>query len=85
MNPKMAQNKTTGLIVLLALILLIPAHAEENTSAPANNTTHEQSSIDKAVETIFFIGIILSPFSFIIAVVALWIALKNRKKIYNIK
>lgn len=85
------------LALISAYMLLIPAQAEENTSAPGNNTTipanisqaanqtlQEPFTADKAIETIFFIGIILSPLSFIIAVVALWVAWKNRRKVYQV-
>ena len=92
----MERNKAIILLFILALIaatmLLIPAQAEENTSVPANNTlpanisqaVQEQITAGKVVETVFFIGIILSPLSFILAIVALWVAWKNRKKVYKI-
>lgn len=88
--------KTIALLLTFILTLSITAQAAENTSVPANNTANishaanltviqEEFTVQKIIESLFFIGIILSPLSFIIAVVALWIALKNRRKTFNIK
>ena len=94
----MSQNKNIALLLLLMLVsmFLIPAQAAQNasvnnTTLPANISnatnlsTQEQFTAEQAIETMFLIGIILSPLSFIIAVVALWVAWKNRRQVYMVK
>lgn len=92
----MERNKTIISLLILALLsvtmLFIPAQAAENTTianiSQAINQTQTQEQlkmVDKATETVLLMGIILSPISFLLSVVALWVALKNRRKTYDIK
>lgn len=67
------------LILISASLLFVSGQAEQNAS-----TAGGQSTTEKAIETVFLIGIVLSPVSFLLSVVALWVAMKNRRKTYVI-
>lgn len=80
-------------LALILSLLFVPAQAAQNVSVPtnttqaqaANPTAQEQFTAEKAIETLLLIGIIVSPVSFLLSVVALWVALKNRRKVYEIQ
>lgn len=77
-------NKTIASLLILACVsasmLFVSGQAGQNAS-----TITKQVTAEKIIETIFLIGIVLSPVSFILSVMAIWVALRNRRKTYNIK